>query len=95
MPGDERVVSGKIRTTVLPTKEGIAKGDLEIEEIDRGGVNVRAKRQFNDPLHWYARPATIPSAAVPLADVPPILERDPDACEARLTFWLAAGDVEP
>jgi hypothetical protein len=55
MKDDERVIDGRVRTIVLPTKERIAKGDLDIEETDRGGVNIRAKRQFNDPLYYYAR----------------------------------------
>jgi hypothetical protein len=51
----ERVVDGRIKTIVLPTKERIAKGDLIVEETDRGGVHIRTKRAFNDPIHWYAR----------------------------------------
>jgi hypothetical protein len=55
MQNGERVIDGRIKTIVLPTKERIAKGDLEIEDTERGGVHIRAKRQFNDPLHYYAR----------------------------------------
>ena len=52
---EERVVDGRIKTIVLPTPERAAKGDLDIEETGRGGVNIRVKRALNDVLQWYAR----------------------------------------
>ncbi len=52
---EERVVNGRIKMIVLPTPERVAKGDLEIEETERGGINIRAKRQFNEPSYLYAR----------------------------------------
>ena len=42
MPVDEeRVIDGRVKTIVLPTPERAAKGDLEIEETDRGASTSR------------------------------------------------------
>ena len=52
---EERVVDGRIKTIVLPTPERVAKGDLIVEETGKGGINIRTRRTFNEPLQWYAR----------------------------------------
>ena len=52
---EERIIDGRVRAIVLPTPERAAKGDLTVEETARGGVHIRVKRAFNDPLRYYAR----------------------------------------
>ncbi len=37
---------------VLPTKERLAKKDINIIHSERGGIEIRAKN-FNDRLRWY------------------------------------------
>ena len=40
---------------ITPTPERVAKGDIIIEESDRGGISIRSFRRFDDPLTYYLR----------------------------------------